>query len=289
MHHGRGQRRREAGLTQVPRPDPAALIAALAGRFPDAVFAGESLRAQHGRDESHHAAPPPDAVFLPGSTDAAAEGIRICARHRVPVIPYGTGSGQEGGVLAERGGISMGSQRLNRILEVNGADMDAHVEAGVTRLQLDAALRETGLFLPVDPGADASIGGMAATGAAGSTTPRYGTMHQGVIGLEAVMADGSVIRTGGRARKSTSGYDPTRLLVPRPSFPWAAEGRGWRTAAGRPPRQSGLATARCVPASTTSNCPVMAGPPSASQPTASATSQGVTIRPSGAAAALRAL
>ncbi len=98
MHHGRGLRRREAGLTQVPRPDPAALIAALAGRFPDAVFAGESLRAQDGRDESRHAAPPPDAVFLPGSTDAAAEGIRICARHRVPVIPYGTGSGQEGGV-----------------------------------------------------------------------------------------------------------------------------------------------------------------------------------------------
>ena len=197
----------------TPPAETAALIAELARRFPDSLFAGESQRAQHGRDESRHPAAPPDAVFLPGSTEEAAEAMRLCARFGVPVIPFGTGSGQEGGVLAVRGGISFGTQRLDRILELNAADMDAHVEAGVTRLQLDRALRDTGLFLPVDPGADASIGGMAATGAAGTTTPRYGTMHQAVIGLEAVMADGSVIRTGGRARKSSSGYDLTRLLV----------------------------------------------------------------------------
>ncbi len=171
------------------------------------------MRDLHGRDESRYPVTPPDAVLFPENTEEAASMVALCSEHGAPIIPFGTGSGQEGGIAAVRGGVSIDTSRLNRIVEINAEDMDCEVEAGVTRLQLADALRGTGLIFPVDPGADASIGGMAATRAAGTTTPRYGGMRENVIGLEVVLANGEVVRTGGRARKSSSGYDLTRLFV----------------------------------------------------------------------------
>ncbi|MBA4491474.1 FAD-linked oxidase C-terminal domain-containing protein [Paracoccus sp. S1E-3] len=196
------------------RPDELAhFIDRLKSRVSGAVHQGQSIREIHGRDESACKPALPDAVFLPESAEDAARAISLCAELGVPVVPFGTGSGQEGGVLAVQGGLSIDTSALNRILEINAEDMDCLVEAGVTRLQLDRELRATGLFFPVDPGADASIGGMVATGASGTTTPLYGSMSDNVMGLEVVLADGSIIQTGGRAPKSSSGYDLTHLFV----------------------------------------------------------------------------
>lgn len=185
----------------------------LADRFGPRFGTGESLCLQHGRDESSFDPAPPMGVVFPESTEEVAAAVRICADHGVPVIPFGAASGHEGGVLAVRGGISIDMSRLNRIVEINGTDMNCVVEAGVTRLQLEHALRTTGLMFPVDPGADATLGGMAATRAAGTTTPLYGGMQANVMELEAVLASGEVIRTGSAARKSATGYDLTHLLI----------------------------------------------------------------------------
>jgi D-lactate dehydrogenase (cytochrome) len=178
-----------------------------------AVHRGQSARDIHGRDESFFDLAPPDAVFTPESVEDAAKAVALCAEAGVPVIPFGVGSGQEGGVIATHGGVSIDTSALNRILEVNTEDMECLVEAGVTRLQLEAELRSTGLFFPVDPGADASIGGMMATGASGTTAPLYGSMPENVLALEVVLANGSIIQTGSRARKSSSGYNLTQLFV----------------------------------------------------------------------------
>ncbi len=182
-------------------------------RFGDRFSTSASVLDQHGHDESWHPTAPPDAVLFARCAGDIVDCAKLCARHQVPMIPFGTGSSMEGNVNASRGGISIDTSRMNNILAVNPTDMDCEVEAGVTREQLNLELRHTGLFFPVDPGANASIGGMAATRASGTTTIKYGSMRENVIGLEVVLADGTVIRTGGRARKSSSGYDLTRLFV----------------------------------------------------------------------------
>jgi D-lactate dehydrogenase (cytochrome) len=195
------------------RPLPPACLEALRRLLGDRVSTGESVRAQHGRDESSFAPMPPDAVVFPRSTDEVVAIVKACAAHDVPMIPYGVGSSLEGHVLAVQGGVSIDLSQMNRIIAVNADDLDVVVEAGVTRKQLNEHLRDTGLFFPLDPGADATLGGMAATRASGTNAVRYGTMRESVLALTVVLADGSVIRTGTRARKSAAGYDLTRLFV----------------------------------------------------------------------------
>ncbi|WP_300318586.1 FAD-linked oxidase C-terminal domain-containing protein [Accumulibacter sp.] len=189
------------------------VLTTLSGRFGARFSQGESVRMQHGRDESAHEPALPDGVVFVETTEEVAEIARLCHSHRVPMIPYGAGSSVEGHVLAIHGGISIDLSRMNAILACHAEDLDATVEAGVTRLQLNAALKGSGLFFPIDPGADASLAGMAATRASGTNAVRYGTMRDNVLGMTVVLADGRVIRTGGRARKSSAGYDLTRLLI----------------------------------------------------------------------------
>ncbi len=191
------------------------LIRALCDRFGERCTTEFAARDEHGHDVSHHKTRPPDAVVFPENTSEVAEIVLLCAQHRVPIIPFGTGTAVEGGVLAVRGGITIDLRKMNRIVRIGVDDRDATVEAGVTREQLNRHLEELhrGLFFPIDPGADASLGGMAATRASGSAAVFYGTMRENVLGLTVVLADGRVIHTGGRARKSSAGYDLTRLFV----------------------------------------------------------------------------
>jgi D-lactate dehydrogenase (cytochrome) len=168
---------------------------------------------QHARSETHFPPMPPDMVVYPETTAEVAAILRICAAHGVPVIGYGTGTSLEGQAQAPQGGICVDFRLMNRVLQVNPADMDVVVQPGITREALNEALRATGLFFPVDPGANASIGGMASTRASGTTAVRYGTMRDNVLALEVVLADGRIIRTGTRARKTAAGYDLTGLFV----------------------------------------------------------------------------
>jgi D-lactate dehydrogenase (cytochrome) len=172
-----------------------------------------AIREHHSHGESYHPPAAPDVVCFPATTDEVADILKVSARFQVPVIPFGAGTSLEGHVHALRGGITIDLREMNRVLRISAEDLDATVEAGVTRLQLAKALRNTGLAFPIDPGADATIGGMAATRASGTTAVRYGTMRENVLGLTVVLADGRVITTGTRARKSAAGYDLTRLLV----------------------------------------------------------------------------
>lgn len=186
---------------------------ALDARFGDRFTTASGVRAHHAQDEGWHAPAAPDGVLFAASTADVADAMRICAEHGVPVIPYGAGSAMEGSINAVQGGLTIDLSAMNAILSVNALDMDCTVQAGCTRSILNAHLRDTGLTFPVDPGADATLGGMAATRASGTMTVRYGSMRDNVIGLEVVLADGSIVTTGGRARKSSSGYDLTRLFV----------------------------------------------------------------------------
>ncbi len=201
----------------MPRPtSPLAVDAAIAElkalmgpRASDSV----TVRDHHSHGESYHAPAAPDVVCFPANAGEIVEIVRISARFQVPIIPFGAGTSLEGHVHALRGGITIDLRDLNRVVRIGAEDLDATVEAGVTRLQLNKALRNTGLMFPIDPGADATIGGMTATRASGTTAVRYGTMRENVLGLTAVLADGRLVRMGTRARKSSAGYDLTRLFV----------------------------------------------------------------------------
>ncbi|MGB4063677.1 MAG: FAD-linked oxidase C-terminal domain-containing protein [Azonexus sp.] len=192
---------------------PDALRQALQQHFQHRFSQGDSTRLQHGRDESVHDPMLPGGVVFAENTQEIALTVALCAEHGIPVIPYGVGSSVEGHVLAPGGGISLDLSGMNEIIVIHAEDGDATVQAGVTRKQINDALKGTGLFFPIDPGADATLGGMAATRASGTNAVRYGTMRDNVMATTTVLADGRIMKTGGRARKSSAGYDLTRLLV----------------------------------------------------------------------------
>ena len=201
-------------LPEVQQRDvPAALIDALKARFGEQCSTALVVREQHGRDESSFQVPPPAAVVFAESTTDVADAVRLAGQFEVPVIPFGVGSSLEGHLLAVQGGISLDVSRMNQVLSVNAEDLTVTVQPGITRKQLNEEIKSTGLFFPIDPGADATLGGMTATRASGTNAVRYGTMRENVLALEVVTASGEVIRTGTRAKKSSAGYDLTRLMV----------------------------------------------------------------------------
>ena len=195
------------------RPVPEAFLQALTERFGALCSTALAVREQHGRDEGAIVAPPPAAVVFAESTQDVQDAVKLCGQYNVPVIAYGAGSSLEGHLLAVQGGISIDVSRMNKLLSVNTEDLTVTVQPGITRKALNDAIKDTGFFFPIDPGADASIGGMTATRASGTNAVRYGTMRENVLALEVVTAQGDVIRTGNRAKKSAAGYDLTRLMV----------------------------------------------------------------------------
>jgi len=190
-----------------------ALLQALHALLGDRFSTSVALREQHGRGEAHHAAALPAAVAFAETTAEVSEIVKLCASENIPVIAFGAGTSLEGHLSAVRGGVSIDLSRMSKITRVSAEDLDCTVEAGVTREQVNAYLRDSGLFFPIDPGANASLGGMAATRASGTNAVRYGTMRENVLGLTVVLPNGQIIKTGGRARKSSAGYDLTRLFV----------------------------------------------------------------------------
>jgi len=205
-----------ATIDTLHRPAPAdvaAVVERLTGAYGDRAVVSRAVREQHGHGEGMADSAPPDVVVFPQTNEEVASIVRLCRAARVPVIAFGVGTSLEGHVAALYGGVCMDLSRMDKVLEVNGEDLDCRVQAGVTREQLNAELRGTGLFFPIDPGANATLGGMASTRASGTNAVRYGTMRENVLGLTIVTADGSIVRTGGRARKSSAGYDLTRLMV----------------------------------------------------------------------------
>jgi len=188
-------------------------VSVLKQRFGEQLKTSQALREQHAHTTTYIPAQLPDAVIYAKSTEDVQDIVRVCAQHKVPIIPFGTGTSLEGGVNAPAGGISIDMNEMNEILSINAEDLDCVVQPGVTRKVLNEHLRDTGLFFPIDPGADASLGGMAATRASGTNAVRYGTMRENVINLTAVMPDGRVVKTSNRARKTSAGYDLTKLMV----------------------------------------------------------------------------
>lgn len=199
--------------TRPRRNSSAQAVAEIKEALGDRLSTAPAVCEQHGKDQTWNPGAPPDAVAFVRDTQEVQKIVQICSHYETPVIPYGTGTSLEGHFSAPFGGISVDLSGMNRVLEVNDEDLDCRVEAGVTRKQLNNELRHQGLFFPIDPGADASLGGMAATRASGTNAVRYGTMRENVLNLTAVMANGEIIRTASRARKSSAGYDLTRLLV----------------------------------------------------------------------------
>ncbi|MGB5082418.1 MAG: FAD-linked oxidase C-terminal domain-containing protein [Burkholderiales bacterium] len=196
-----------------PEEFDVALVSDLRGLLGERVTTSRGIREHHGRDESYFPCAPPDAVVFPESTREVSEIVKLCGRYGTPMIPFGVGTSLEGHVLAIHGGVCIDLSRMNRVLTVHEADLDAVVQAGATRKQLNEHIRHTGLFFPVDPGADATLGGMAATRASGTNAVRYGTMRENVLALTVVLADGRVITTSRRSRKSAAGYELTRLFI----------------------------------------------------------------------------
>jgi D-lactate dehydrogenase (cytochrome) len=203
-------------IDTTQRPAPAAvatLVDRLAGDYGDRVVVNAAVREQHGHGEGLADSAAPDVVVFPETNEEVAAIVRLCRAARVPVIAFGVGTSLEGHVAALYGGVCLDLSRMSAVLQVNAEDLDCRVQAGVTREQLNAELRGSGLFFPIDPGANATLGGMASTRASGTNAVRYGTMRENVLGLTVVTADGDIVRTGGRARKSSAGYDLTRLMV----------------------------------------------------------------------------
>lgn len=198
---------------KLPEETLSALIDQLSHLLGERVSINDNIREQHGRGESWHPCQMPDAVCFAHSTEEVSQIVKLCAASRTPVIAYGTGTSLEGQVQAKHGGICIDLSQMNAVIEVNNEDLDCRVEAGVTRRQLNQYLHDTGLFFPVDPGADTSIGGMSATRASGTNAVKYGTMRENVLGLTVVTANGDIVKTGTRARKSSAGYDLTKLFV----------------------------------------------------------------------------
>src|SRR3954469_9128311 len=189
------------------------VVAELKALLGDRVSTSAAVREHHGKDESYFPYALPDAVVFAKTTEEVRDVVNICRRHHVPMIPYGVGTSLEGHILAVKGGVCIDLSQMNQVLAVHESDLDAVVQAGVTRKQLNEFIKHTGLFFPVDPGADATLGGMAATRASGTNAVRYGTMRENVLSLKVVLADGRVIQTSRRAKKSAAGYDLTRLFV----------------------------------------------------------------------------
>ena len=202
-----------AQLTELRRPLPDAFLASLRALFGDRFSTSQAMREHHGRDESSYDPMLPDAVVFAHSTEEVAAAVSLCNQYKVPLIPYGTGTSLEGHILALSGGLSIDLLQMNRVIAVHAQDLTVTVQPGVTRKQLNTEIKDTGLFFPIDPGADASIGGMTATRASGTNAVRYGTMRENVLGLTVVTAEGKIIKTGTRAKKSSAGYDLTRLFV----------------------------------------------------------------------------
>src|SRR5919199_6626883 len=196
-----------------PREFDASVVAELKALLGDRVTTSSAVREHHGKDESYFPYALPDAVVFPRSTEEVRDVVNICRRHRVPMIAFGVGTSLEGHILAVNGGVSIDLSQMNQVLAVHEEDLDAVVQAGVTRKQLNEYIKHTGLFFAIDPGADATLGGMAATRASGTNAVRYGTMRENVLSLKVVLADGRIIQTSRRAKKSAAGYDLTRIFV----------------------------------------------------------------------------